>query len=283
MGARMMKKVLLLIMLVAALLSSSCRIIKMKKNNDNINKFINALRFIRKNPNFDFTEEQRLNRYFYRSLCNFKYKVGFERIKECLNNGCSPNYCYGECGWVESSPLLFLAARLYESSYTRIHYPVEDEMISFPADVQLLQLLLDKGADISHYPYVFAIIHERDELTYGKDSLMDYNRILKAFLENGADVNKKGHPYPFSYEYSYESLKLTPEEAYKDVYQYFNSSEATTPLYEAIKKGIVWESQVDLLLEYGATLDETCLEAARLSEDYAMVEKINKLWENRNR
>ena len=42
-------------------------------------------------------------------------------------------------------------------------------------------------------------------------------------------------------------------------------------------KGSAWESQVDLLLEYGATLDESCLEAARLSGDKAMIEKVERL------
>ena len=47
--------------------------------------------------------------------------------------------------------------------------------------------------------------------------------------------------------------------------------------YEAIKKGMKWESQVDLLLKYGATLDESCLEAAKLSGDEDMIKKIEKL------
>ena len=38
-----------------------------------------------------------------------------------------------------------------------------------------------------------------------------------------------------------------------------------------------WESQVDLLLKYGATLDESCLKAAKLSGDEDMIKKIEKL------
>ena len=68
---------------------------------------------------------------------------------------------------------------------------------------------------------------------------------------------------------------MTGEEAM----QYFSSAEATTPLYEAIKKGIEWESQVNLLLEYGAKLDDSCLIAAKLSGDEAMVKKIEKFLE----
>nr|WP_180487091.1 hypothetical protein [Treponema socranskii] len=41
-----------------------------------------------------------------------------------------------------------------------------------------------------------------------------------------------------------------------------------------------WESQVDLLLKYGAAVDESCLEAAKLRGEEAMVEKIQKLFDN---
>jgi len=44
---------------------------------------------------------------------------------------------------------------------------------------------------------------------------------------------------------------------------YFNKG--STPLYEVIKKGMRWESEIDLLLKYGAIIDESCLEAAKLS------------------
>ena len=66
----------------------------------------------------------------------------------------------------------------------------------------------------------------------------------------------------------------------KKARQKFKSKKATTPLYEAIKKGIRWESQVDLLLQYGATLDESCLKAARLSGDEEMIKKIEELYYN---
>ena len=42
-----------------------------------------------------------------------------------------------------------------------------------------------------------------------------------------------------------------------------------------------WESQVDLLLKYGAQLDESCKKAAQESGDTAMIEKINKLAEEK--
>ena len=40
-----------------------------------------------------------------------------------------------------------------------------------------------------------------------------------------------------------------------------------------------WESEIDLLLKYGAIIDESCLEAAKLSGEEAMIEKIQKLFE----
>ena len=60
----------------------------------------------------------------------------------------------------------------------------------------------------------------------------------------------------------------------------FKSKKATTPLYEAIKKGMRWESQVDLLIEYGALVDKSCLEAAKLSGDDQMIKKIERIIAN---
>ena len=100
--------------------------------------------------------------------------------------------------------------------------------------------------------------------------LSDCNRILRMLLDAGADVNKKGSPIPFQED-------ICERISEKKIKQYFNSPEATTPIYEAIKKGSLWESQVDLLLEYGAIVDDSCLEAAKLSGDEAMITKIEKL------
>ena len=96
------------------------------------------------------------------------------------------------------------------------------------------------------------------------------------FLDAGADINRKGNPLPFDKKYC---TKITE----KEIQKMFNSPEATSPLYEAIKKGMQWESQVDLLLEYGAQLNESCKKAAQESGDTAMIEKINKLAEEKNK
>jgi len=66
---------------------------------------------------------------------------------------------------------------------------------------------------------------------------------------------------------------------YEEASEYF--AKGTRPLYEAIKKGMRWESQVDLLLQY-TTLDEDSLKAARESKDPAMIAKITRLWNEQN-
>ena len=110
-------------------------------------------------------------------------------------------------------------------------------------------------------------VKEKEE----REWIEDTNRLIEKLLLAGADPNMKGHPFPFGT--SLQLLFFTDKKAFK----YFNSKEATTPLYEAIKKGMKWESQVDLLLKYGAILDESCLEAAKLSGDEDMIKKIEKL------
>jgi hypothetical protein len=97
--------------------------------------------------------------------------------------------------------------------------------------------------------------------------------VLEAFLKAGADPDKRGHPYPYSYEAMRN--RITDEEAD----EYF--AQGTRPINEAIKKGIRWERQVDLLLQY-TVLDEDSLIAARESRDPAMIEKITKLWDEQN-
>ncbi|MBP5442595.1 MAG: hypothetical protein J6Y60_05085 [Treponema sp.] len=99
------------------------------------------------------------------------------------------------------------------------------------------------------------------------------NKILKEFLEKGADPNAKGNHRAFDWQTYDDNL------SYEAFQKMCKDPDATSPLYEAIKKGIKWESQVDLLLEYGAILDESCLEAAKLSGDKEMMEKINSLYD----
>ena len=147
--------------------------------------------------------------------------------------------------------------------------------------------LLNYGADIHKYPYAWIIVYRygnyyiHDEQLKEQDkNLMDYyiadyiknaNRLLSAFIRMGASVDAKGNHIAFDWQTYNDNL------SYEEFCKLCKTSEATTPLYEAIKKGIQWESQVDLLLEYGAQLDESCKKAAQESGDTAMIEKINKL------
>jgi hypothetical protein len=99
--------------------------------------------------------------------------------------------------------------------------------------------------------------------------VQDANRLIKAFLEAGADPDQLGNQYPYR---PYQKDKYMSDE---EANSYF--AQGTRAINEAIKKGMVWESQVDLLLQY-TKLDEASLEAARESNDPVMVEKIERLW-----
>ncbi|MDR1877132.1 MAG: hypothetical protein LBQ84_05860 [Flavobacteriaceae bacterium] len=204
-------------------------------------------------------------------------------VSKILIQGADPNYCTGEFGWIDNNPLFVIPT--YLSLWRE-----NEEQDSFP-DVQILYALLNAGADINARPYVWAKIDANDndsikkikELNdyagdldtnpkYKEDIeiyIADVNRLIGAFLEAGADPDMLGHPYPFSNEAI--AAHITDDQAA----EYFVVG--TRPINEAIKKGIVWEAQVDLLLNY-TELDEASLIAAQKSGDPLMIEKINRLW-----
>jgi hypothetical protein len=93
------------------------------------------------------------------------------------------------------------------------------------------------------------------------------SRLLAALLEAGADPDQLGSSSPYNWTDGWMDDKGAQ----------IRFAQGTRPLNEAIKKGMVWESQVDLLLKY-TSLDEASLDAARESGDPGMVEKIEKLW-----
>ena len=232
----------------------------------------NTLKEKRSNLYFGLTEKQKKDREFYYSISNLAYRV--EEINERLMNGQNPNSCYGECGWIESNPLLLISQYHYDIYYREKY----GQDIPEPTpDILVFNLLIDYGADINMYPYIYIIVYTRtdhrkrsnkEELLYIEGS----NKILKEFLEKGADPNAKGNHRAFDWQTYDDNL------SYEAFQKMCKEPDATSPLYEAIKKGIKWESQVDLLLEYGAILDESCLEAAKLSGDKEMMEKINSLY-----
>ena len=230
------------------------------------------------------------NYHFYVAV----YRKDVEWVQKHLEAGYNPNKCRGEAGWYDSKPLKVLIEGFVNNYYNKI----ENKPLNYN-DSMVFKLLIENGAYINQLPYVWDRVYsftnqnlkswekEREfrgesmspsDITFQNDCFIeDANRLLQAFLQAGADPNMKGHPFPFGR--SKRLLFFTDKKAFK----YFNSAEATTPLYEAIKKGIRWESQVDLLLDYGALLDESCLEAARLSGDKEMIEKIDKLWQKKDK
>ncbi len=203
-------------------------------------------------------------------------------VKDYLAHGMNPNYCLKMYdGWQYRNPLMLFCADFLNKSYYKENHIVLNH------ETDVFNQLIESGADINKYPYIWAQVylqndkqitifeknyHEPKENVdiFASCYVSDCNRVLKLFLDAGANVDKKGSPVPFEED-------VCERISEKELQEYFNSPDATTPLYEAIRKGMIWESQVDLLLEYGATLDESCLEAARLSGDDAMVEKMERL------
>ena len=104
-----------------------------------------------------------------------------------------------------------------------------------------------------------------------KQFIDNSNKVITVLLEMGADPDQKGHPFPFTREAI--SKMMNDKKAAK----YF--AQGTRAINEAIEKGMRWESQVDLLLQY-TSLDEESLNAAQRSNDPEMIEKINALWKN---
>jgi hypothetical protein len=206
-------------------------------------------------------------------------------VEELLAKGADPNKCRGEVGWIEVNPLDVLMESFYNTYY-------RNKTEGDPPDIAIFKLLVEAGADIDKRPYIWhrVYLYNQKYLKDIKNSLgrspeystpeakqkemetfvLDANRLLEAFLEAGADPDKPGHPYPYSYEAYLAGMNE------KKANWYF--SQGTRAINVAIAKGIMWESQVDLLLHY-TKLDEESLLAAERSNDPVMVEKIKRLWE----
>ncbi|MBO7583754.1 MAG: hypothetical protein J6T20_08175 [Treponema sp.] len=193
------------------------------------------------------------NREFYEALLTHNV----EETKHFLDEDYDPDNCFFTgCIWEEQNPLLIVSSKYYPSDNVE----------------EMIKLLVEYGADINRLPYIWKRVYF-DDLEDKKQNEYS-NRVIKALLDNGADPNIKGLFAPFDEEKYFSYISMTEQKALKK----FKSKKATTPLYEAIKKGMNWESQVDLLLEYGAQLDKSCLKAARLSRDKEMIKKIEQLY-----
>ncbi len=225
---------------------------------------------------------------------------GIFQLKKLLADGANPNYCKGECQWADSDPLSIVAANINNTYLKKIN---NENTADIPT--QELKLLVDAGADINARPYIWEIvttntilpdkrdledviqcetqdkknIDEAKELIKLRASyIQDVDRVLKAFLDAGSDPDKRGDFYPYStwYQEPKLSLPLTDTKA-NDFFK-----DGTRPINETIKKGIAWERQLDLLLQY-TKLDEDSLYAAQMSGDPKMIIKINELWKKQNK
>lgn len=256
------------------------------KHNLIARKFLSSFK---EGGNYGFKADKQIAKELYNAIYSARSDAEIEKIKEVLSRGADPNYCDGEAGWVDSNPLSVVAESIF---YT--YNQKENDVAVLPSDLVVFKLLIDAGADITRRPYIWQRVNYMNNkdlkrvisrikkrspniTTYELNQIVgkymnDCNRLIKAFLEAGADPDMPGHPYPFSYE----GMKagITDKEAKK----YF--LKGTRAVNVAIEKGIAWESQVDLLLEY-TKLDEDSLKAAARSNDPLMIEKIEKLWESR--
>ena len=220
------------------------------------------------------------------------------QVKQYMEDGYDPNKSYDEGWWGNATPLNMIAGSFFTTYYRRER---GEEIPSPPPDVAMLELLVVAGAKVNERPYVWLRVYTYSNRSlenalrqailghtgqYAKSDadmkklrmqepeafecfIGDANRVIEAFLKAGANPDMLGHPTPFSGREI--AGNMTDERAAG----YF--AQGTRPINEAIKKGMWWESQVDLLLQY-TTLDEDSLKAAKESNDPAMIEKITRLW-----
>jgi hypothetical protein len=228
-------------------------------------------------PGFSYPELKGEERMKLKRMFDAIYHLDSEGVREYLAQGYDPDKCLGVTGWASTNPLNALMAKLYSTRYRR-----KEEIPTPTPDVAVLNVLMEGGADINRFPFIWYRInkyenHSARQIMEGANLeevisfVKDSNRLIEAFLQLGADPDKLGHPYPYSNEVASLSVDLTDEEANA----YF--TRGSRPINEAIKKGMVWESQVDLLLQH-TSLDEASLEAAQESNDPVMIGKINRLW-----
>jgi hypothetical protein len=237
-----------------------------------------------------YSQRQAEKKEKYERLYQAVMKFDVAEVKDLLlQERLNPNICEG-IGWRSNNPLDVLIRNYYDTYWrSRLGENVPEP----PPDVAIFNLLRQRRVNLKRRPYVWNRVKAygrestdhilelpektkderikvtREEAEKEARAVVDNaNRLLAALLEAGADPDRLGHSYPYFSSYSgWMNDKVARREF----------ARGTRAINEAIKKGIVWESQVDLLLRY-TKLDKSSLEAAQESGDPAMIEKINKLW-----
>lgn len=277
----MKKLISIMICIMIFLMSCTSSDEKAKKmNSDSQRSVMMELLFrVRNGYPIFLTPKEKIAKDLYSGIYrSYRFSDGLKQVDEALAKGADPNYCRGECGYWDSNPLCVLIEGVNTT------YSIGEEtkkIVEEPYDIYILKALIGAGANIKQRPYVWYriylfnndMLHQLELLDSTPNEIAywirDCNRILQAMIDAGADPDMKGNPYPFSSEVMYNMNE-------KKASTYF--IKGTRPIEEAIEKGIVWESQVDLLLLY-TKLNEDSLEAAKRSNDPKMIEKIEKLWQ----
>jgi len=148
-------------------------------------------------------------------------------------------------------------------------------------DYEIAKLFIRYGADVKNRPYIWAIVASSSILSnkYPNEKLLvnirtraedEVYSIVKLFLDAGADPNLKGKSGlpPFSFNKDKAHKKYFEEKGYLPI---------EVPIkYEAF-------DIVNLLLQHGAILDESCLEAAKEATKIIgnddMEKYIQSIWE----
>ncbi len=239
----------------------------------------------RKHPPFFFSKKAKLYRHFFDYISTAGCGSLFpEDIDTYFKQGVNPNFCIGEAGWSESNPLLILSGSRYDHTVI-----INIDGFDPDSDIKTFHALIQAGADVNLFPYIWKLVYKNtnyylrkmridlkrehkseEEITYRQEKWVESSdRLLEAFIKAGADPDMRGDPYPFDWEKT--RWNMTDEIAL----MYFKAG--TRPINEAIKKGMAWEPEVDLLLKY-VKLDEDSVKAAKASGDSAMIQKIELLW-----
>jgi ankyrin repeat protein len=192
------------------------------------------------------------------------YYANLKEAETLLEAGENPNrmkYPSGEDRWRSGNPLWRACGYGYGSGY------------------EVMELLVRYGADVTRRPYIAKtvdtiIISERYPDAWVESGIRykeaEVYRRIKLLLEAGADPNMKGAGYP-------ARLLIGSDRNYR---RWFNKH-GELPINSAIEDNLF--SIVELLLEYGAVLDDQSLESAKEAKGRSgspeMEEYIKAVWE----